>query len=40
MSKIGVTRISRRCFYKCGGFSNPRMYRCQISGQWAYFHIN
>jgi hypothetical protein len=35
---IGYTRITRREFYKRGGFSNPRCVRVTRSRAWAYFY--
>lgn len=33
----GYTKISRKKFYKLGGFSNPRCVRISRGGDWAYF---
>lgn len=36
--KMGYTRISRRCYFKCGGPSNPLMSRRFVNGVVMYFH--
>lgn len=36
---IGSTRISKREFYRVGGFSNPLCWRRQKrGGAWQYFY--
>lgn len=34
---LGVTRISKKEFYRNGGLANTKHYRKQIGGAWAYF---
>jgi len=34
---IGYRRISKRFFYRLGGFANPRCIRVTRSGGWAYY---
>lgn len=34
---LNHTKITRKQFYRCGGFSNPRLVRVTRGGAWAYF---
>lgn len=34
---IGYERITKRCFYLRGGFSNSRCVRVQRGRSWAYY---
>lgn len=34
---MNATRISKRQFYRAGGFSNPHQHRKMKSGCWTYW---
>lgn len=34
---IGYMKMTKRTFYACGGFSNPRLYRKMRGGAWTYW---
>lgn len=34
---IGHIKISKKAFYRSGGFSNPRNVRVTRNGAWAHF---
>ena len=35
----GKTKISKKEFYKLGGFSNPTLYRKQRGHAWVYYQV-
>lgn len=37
MPTIGNTRISKRAFYRNGGFADTRQFRRMVSGVWQYY---